>query len=321
VTPRAARAIDGHRPTRWLIASLISLAVGTMAPHGATACDMRAAAETTARFAGGAILVPVRVNGAAAEMILDTASSFSLLDSEAAKPFSLEADPGRRTKLTGVGGETTSPNVIVHSLAVGGLVWNSVSLPIGRIAHTFNGPAPVVGVFGADRLGDFDVELDVPDGRVTFWRVADCHGDFPRWEMPHYALPLQRYPGNFMVAEIELNGPMVRAVIDWGAERTVVADSAAARVGITEEMLARDWTVTGWGVDQKRFPVHMHRFDTMRIGGESFRQVVVPVADIHPGPGNMLLGADFARARRIWLSYATDRMFVAPLNAAGTLMP
>jgi predicted aspartyl protease len=315
------RAADGRGLRRWLTAALIALAVRAAAPHDAAACDMHPEAETAVRFAGGAILVPVRVNGAAAEMILDTASSFSLLDAEAAKPFSLEADPGRRTKLTGVGGETTSPNVILRSLTIGSLTWNSVSLPIGRIAHTFSGPLPVVGVFGADRLGDFDVELDVPDGRVTLWHVADCRGDFPRWDVPRYSTPLIRYPRNLVAAEVELNGLAVPAVIDWGAERTVVAASAAARVGVTEDMLAHDWTVTGWGVDQRRFPIHMHRFDTMRIGGELFRQVVLPVADIHPGPASLLLGADFARVRRIWLSYATDRMFVAPLNAAGSLMP
>jgi len=56
--------------------------------------------------------------------------------------------------------------------------------------------------------------------------------------------------------------------------------------------------------------IRVHRFDSLRIAGETFNNWPILVGPL-PGGTDMLLGADYLRNHRMWLSYATSRVFVA----------
>ncbi len=278
---------------------------------GPGACTLARVAEMPARIVGGAILVPVRIDGTAAEMMLDTGATSSLLSDEATPRLALPEDSGHRTLISGQGGVTLSRHARVRSLEVGGRTWSSLSLPVVRLVHNFKDAPLVAGILGGDRLSEFDVELDLPNGRMSLWHVAHCGGDFIRWNVPHYAIPLTRHYQNQMIAPVQINGRDATALVDWGASRTTVSGWFAAKLGVTPERLASDRLITSRGLDQNQLTTRIHRFDEVRIGPEILRGVAFLVADMHVEVG-MTLGASFARRRRIWLSYATRQMFVAP---------
>jgi predicted aspartyl protease len=297
---------------------LTSLAACSTVPETrAGTCKVERVAEMPVRFVEGAILVPGHINGAAVQMQLDTGATTSMLDQAAATRLSLPDDAHRRTTLHGIGGDIISQNALVSSFEVGGQEWRSVSITTGHLATRFHEAPPVVGLLGGDRLANFDVELDVPHGRMTLWSVAQCEGNFVAWTVPHYVIPLVRDAPNRMVAQVEIDGHPVEALVDWGARSTTITDSVAAGIGVTPDMLASDRSGSSWGIDQTQKSVRLHKFGELRLGREIFHNIGLPVADLHLREAGMLLGADYAHTRRIWLSYATRQMFVIPPNWAG----
>jgi hypothetical protein len=75
-------------------------------------------------------------------------------------------------------------------------------------------------------------------------------------------------------------------------------------------MLAHDRSGSGRGVDQNEVPFHLHRFAEVKIGPGTFRNLPIEVADLRVADVGMLLGADYVSSRHVWLSYASDQMFV-----------
>lgn len=281
-------------------------------PLGPAACTIERVAKVPIRTVRNAILVAGHVNGIPVQMQLDTGASASILDAAVAARLALPADPHARTTLRGIGGDIVTQNARINAFEIAGQEWQAMSIATGHLARRFQEDPPVVGLLGADRLSDFDVELDIPDGKMTLWNVSNCQGDFVRWNRPHYRIPLTRHSPNLMVARVDLDGHPVTALIDWGATTTTVTRPVALDIGVTAEMLAKDRAGTTRGVDLVENEVRLHKFAEMRIGGEKFRDVGVAVSDLHLPNVSMLLGVDFWRSRRVWLSYATRQLFVAP---------
>ena len=62
---------------------------------------------------------------------------------------------------------------------------------------------------------------------------------------------------------------------------------------------------------------HWHRFSTLQLGGETIRNPVLTVSPLSE-QADMLLGEPYFATRRVWLSYATGRMFVQPSGKDAT---
>jgi predicted aspartyl protease len=277
-------------------------------------CTVDRVAEVPVRILGGAIAVAAKINRYPVQMLLDTGASGSMLDQLMVEGLGLPDDPHRQTNVHSIGGEVLSRNAMIQSFEIGGQEWQSMSLATSRLPTTFQTEPPVAGILGGDRLSSFDVELDIPHGRMTLWNVRHCTGDFVRWDLPHYTVPLTRRAQNRMVAEIEIDGHPVAALIDWGARTSSMTEDTATQLGVTPERLEKDRSETIRGTDRNDIKVRLHSFDAVRIGGEVIHHAVIRVGGLHLGDVNMLLGADYARSRRIWLSYATRQMFVLPPN-------
>lgn len=294
---------------------LVALLGACAAPEpsaSVAACRLEREAELPLRMVGGGFLVPARIDGHAVQLQLDTGASASMIEQFVAIQLGLPADPYRQTNLHGAGGVILSRNTKVDLLELGRKQWRGLSLSSGHLARRFQEDPPVAGLLGADRLANFDVELDLPHGRMTLWDVSHCEGDFVPWTAPHFAVPLVRANPNRMLLHVEVDGQPVTALVDWGARSTVVTTAAAERLGVTAAMLAQDRGGTSRGVDQTPVAFHLHAFAQIRIGNEVFHHISTEVADLHVTDVGMLLGADYARTRRIWLSYATRQMFVLP---------
>ena len=62
----------------------------------------------------------------------------------------------------------------------------------------------------------------------------------------------------------------------------------------------------------RAFVVKSGRVRLLRVGPDATRDLTLWVAPVHIVPiVDMLLGADWLRTRRVWLSFATKQMFVA----------
>jgi predicted aspartyl protease len=292
------------------LAAMAGDARGTapVAPTGF--CVLKPMAEVSARFVQGHVLVPANIDAAPVQMLVDTGATTSMLTPESVVRLRLPIDTSRASAIHGTGGTVITRNVLVRSLRVGNQDWLAGSIATGSLARQYQEDPPLVGVLGADFLDRFDIELDVPQQRMVLWRVEHCQGDFIPWQGRHFPVRLTRYPPNRMVAQAHIDGHPVAALIDWGATSSTISTAAAAAVGVSPTMLLHDQLLATRGVDQKLLSARRHLFGLVAVGPVLYRNVVVEVVDLHIPDVGMLLGADFVRTRHVWLSYATNQMFV-----------
>ena len=122
-----------------------------------------------------------------------------------------------------------------------------------------------------------------------------------------------------MLVPFELDGVAGLGVLDTGAQLSSISVHMAQRLGLAEEVLAVDRTVMAHGAAPDHVAVRIHRFRELRIGPSVMRSPMLPVVPISDGMGDGLLGIDFLRGRRVWVSSATNRVFVTPIERSSAI--
>ena len=113
-----------------------------------------------------------------------------------------------------------------------------------------------------------------------------------------------------MVVPLVIDGVPLRALLDSGASRSLVAAPGMARLKLGFDQLQGDPSQIVSGVGPHTVTMWQHKFRELQIGSESFANPVFLVAPIQLQPiSDMLLGADWLLGRRVWISYATDQLF------------
>jgi len=125
-------------------------------------------------------------------------------------------------------------------------------------------------------------------------------------------LPLRRFRRGLLLLDVQIDRQPVSALIDSGARLSSIRTDVAERLGVDPATLARDPLTAGSGVDLIAMAGRLHRFAEVRIGSEVLRDQEIEVAPLALPGADMLLGADYLRTRHVWLSYSTQRLFVAP---------
>jgi hypothetical protein len=74
--------------------------------------------------------------------------------------------------------------------------------------------------------------------------------------------------------------------------------------------LDADRKVMAHGASPDMVSVPVHRFRELRVGPAVVQNPVLPVVPMTDGMGDALVGADFLTGRRVWLSFATNQMFI-----------
>ena len=301
-----------RRLAPWLLLLVLAACAGPPPLPPGPGCQVKRVATLPVLMEQGAALVPVRIDDSPVLMEVDTGSMTTLIAQNAAARLNLPPDPDRGARLHGTGGVIVTRNALVRKFELGGIVWPPRSLPTGPLARQFSGLFPVAGLLGASDLARFDVELDVRAGQMTLWSVTGCSGAFLPWSEPYRTVPLTADGTGLLHASVLVNGRPLRALIDWGARTSQITVRAARSVGVTADRLASDPGGFGHGIDQTAIALRGHRFDSFGVGDETFRDIRISVGALDLPDAEMLLGMDYARSRRIWLSYATKQMFVAP---------
>ena len=147
-------------------------------------------------------------------------------------------------------------------------------------------------------------------GRVDLYRAGALREHGPPWRDRAVRIGLVRAGRRLLLVPVVLDGVRLAAVVDTGARRSMVSAGAMARLGIDAAVLAADPVTVARGVDGRPGFGHLHLFRDVRIGGLAFADVRLDVGSTHLQTGDMLLGEDFFRAHRVWLSAAGAVAFV-----------
>jgi hypothetical protein len=223
-------------------------------------------------------------------------------------------DPRMTVRATGIGGTATYATGRVGRLLLG-------DIPVTPAMVTIMPKVPLAdGNIGMDILGDVDLDIDFPAGRITLYRGLLCPGTPLPWNTPATelhtealmppGLPATARPRQLLLA-MELNGKPALAMLDTGAGYSVVARSFVTRLGVTDAMLETAPAIHLAGLSPDAANGRLWRFADARIGTERIAAPAMVVTDLHEAGFDVLLGMDYLAMHRVWLSYGARRIFVA----------
>ncbi len=177
---------------------------------------------------------------------------------------------------------------------------------------------PARGILGMNVLARFSVDIDQPNRRLI---LADS-GTPPPAGVDWIAVPLTPRYDDFLVVDVEIGGVMAKAVIDTGANGTVINDKLAAALGVVEgaEGVTGGRILAGGGDTLKA------SVGPLAIGAARWSEVVVQAAElplfraleIDDGPA-LILGNNVLAEVRLFIDYRNDRFYMTPPPSTGLI--
>ena len=187
--------------------------------------------------------------------------------------------------------------------------WRRVRVAPVNVASVFSGPLD--GLLGADTLSSFDVDLDLPEHRIVLYRKQTCTDAAPAWAEPYARISAGRSRGDHLFFPVRLDAHRTDAFVDTGSQFTVLSTRVALALGVTATVLAHDRMVSVRGVAGEQLAARVHRFSQLEIGGETIPNPEIVVTDVMLSDADLVLGIDFLKSRRLWLSYGSQQLFLS----------
>ncbi|WP_160000153.1 retroviral-like aspartic protease family protein [Roseomonas sp. 18066] len=295
------------------LASLASLALlagcAGAAPPPATArapqpeCVFTDAALVPLLGASG-LAVAGSINGEPLRFDVNTGLGITALLPGVANRLGLPADPRRQSSFGDSGG-VAQRNLLARSVAAAGQEWSDRSLAVRNFRS--EGDAPFDVMLASDLLRETELEFDLPGRRVGLHRRQNCQGGGPGWT-PAASLPVVLAEHNVPVVSVRLNGQPVRAALQSGNNRTMLSQRAAERLGLLQHAV-RGATTRASGTRAETVRGQEYIIRKFALGGVVLRDFPV-VVERDAGSEEMVLGHDWMRGQRVWLSYAGRRLFI-----------
>ena len=293
----------GRRILGLAIASLFQVGL-TFAGPAQAGCVLQKRAELPVRLRDGFACLPASIGEAPVTLLLDTGAQGMLLTPGVVEALRLPVDPHASTRMLGTGGVRDAPNVMLRGLRLGGLLMAGGSVPVAVLPGVPQTEPPLAGLLGGEFLGTYDLDLDVPHGRMALYDAPGCA--VPPFSMPYSTLPMIFSPEGDAFVTVQINGERLLALVDTGSRASIITEQAAERLGLGgpgSANLAR-------GVDGSTLPIRHLRVRTLQVGADITTDVPISVSPLLLGRGDMLLGLDYLRRHRVWMSYRTGRVLI-----------
>ncbi len=255
--------------------------------------------------------VEASLDGQKVALFIDTGAALSIITRSAADRFGLSGGAGDagNVMVRGIGGTVFAQMATIHRLGLGHGMAREISMPVaGELGGPVDG-LPVLGLFGADFLSNYDVDIDVPGHHFAMYSLRGCGPAIQPVDAPYFEVPFH-LDATKVEFDLKLNGQPVRGFLDTGATRTLITPDDARRAGVTGQALLQDRAGHAVGIDSSPLQMRMHRFGSLEIGAERMNNFPFVVADADID--EMILGDDFLHFNRVWISYPLQRLFIQP---------
>jgi hypothetical protein len=260
---------------------------------------------------GGLMLVPVTLNGVTTDFVLDTGAERTVVGVAAAARLKIARDEWISTDMLGAGGRDQQRLGDPASLSIGGIalrrhtVAADHSVVVGPVPDSVAGH-PVSGLLGQDYLSLFDLDLDPAADSLKLYGVSACSGDFLPWAGKRVMLAAGRPIRNILVLPVRVAGQALTAELDTGASNSTLMQPAMIRLGLAA---GGPDQVRGFGKGSTTARIQDF---TLQVGNLPAAPAALVVSPFHALRSiDMLLGADWLMGRHIWISWATNQVFIA----------
>jgi predicted aspartyl protease len=259
---------------------------------------------------GNVPVVTVGINGGKAEFLFDTGAERTIISAAAARRLGIDAHYEYARQMRSLGGPVSGGDAILRSFDPGGLALSGFRILVGPVNLPPIQGRPIDGLLGADFLDDYELDLDLAHRRIILFAPPPCPITAPAWNRPYATIHANRSLHDRLFFPVQLDGHRLAALIDTGAQLTTLDAESAAVLGVTGSVLARDPVTTLRGAAAEVVNSRVHHFRELEIDGESLREQTIIVARLGLQDAGLVLGADFLRWQRVWLSYASHQIFI-----------
>jgi predicted aspartyl protease len=293
-------------------AALTAFAAPAASAAAAPVCNLQRIAELPVRMVGLRPSITTQVNGADAQLLVDTGAFKTVISRAAAERFGIHITPASvRMELHGVGGEERDVGFgKAKDFNFAGAQLHDVSLMVtGHAARDYDGN------LGLSLLGFADVEFDLANKVIRLFQPQGCvgGGGGAYWAQPKQLNWLDIAPidqqTQHIRGEASINGKLVRVIFDTGAVRSGLNRDVAEKLGFKVDGpgVRPGGRVRGFGpgtIDSWIAP-----FAVFSLGGEEIHNTQLRVYDHSTKDHEMVIGADFFMAHRIYVSSKSKRLF------------
>jgi predicted aspartyl protease len=264
-------------------------------------CRLQTVSDVPVTLAHGSIEVPGAINHSRAQFMVDTGAERTVLSTTAVKNYLLAHSERSITHLSGLGGMVSHADVYAD-LQLGDAHFQQrlaeADIPQGA------------GLLGADMLSDYDVEFDLPNGRFRLWRAPGCNAADIPWSGPRSTLAINVTDSEELSLVVVVNGIRLDAILDSGSTVTLMTTDAARRLGVAQTELAYDPEVLVHGVGSGTIALRLHRFNSINVGGDQIASMQIGVGEFQIRTLDMILGLDYLRQHKVWVSYRTREISI-----------
>lgn len=301
---------------------LAALAAFSFSTGIATAnCQLQQLGALPVDMQGLRPLVWAKINGVAARFALDSGAYYSLVSRDAADQYQLSVTsiPGSNHYIVGSGGVQTASVTTIKSFEFLGLPVPNLQFVVidQTLGYDF------VGLIGQNVLRMSDVEYDLANGMVRFFKPLGCeHQALAYWAVstPYTAIdlhPIDAMHDNLLGAAM-INGKRMTVWFDTGAPRSLLSLRAAERAGITPDSAGAIFLGLSGGLGPETDKVWSAPVDTFQLGGEKVQHTHLLISNFDPAHyigqvgdemPDMLLGEDFFLSHRVFVAYSQRKIY------------
>jgi hypothetical protein len=303
---------------RFIFASAAVALATCLAQPADARCKLELQAIIPITFVNDQPMVEVTINGKPANLRFSLGQRTWLWGS-AAKKYELRRGHADDLVAYGPGGKISASSVHIHELKMGASVQKDGEF---YLAPEVNNPEEA-GVFGSGMFNEkSDIELDFAHNAVRIFKPDGCIDDDVVYWRGNYSVVSETKPWHI---PITLAGQTLDGSLNAGNEATFVTLQGARHVGVALRgagplpvgMLASGML--------KPVEISIANFHELLIGDETIKNVPLAVGDIYPDNREdvdgrplshdfitrpeIVLGADFARSHRIYISANQKKIY------------
>jgi predicted aspartyl protease len=277
-------------------------------------CRITHVADIALQMVGNVPLVDVRINDHAAKLLLDTGAEAVVIRDTSFDRLGLQRNYQGLTSSVGIGAQSNNWPTKPATVSLGAITLPPTPLIVSVLPSHLPGTDQLDGLLGSQVLSGYDLDVDMPARRLGLYERRRCPDGPPPWDGGANTVQTEGNRGYKLTVPITLDGTVVTALLDTGASRTFVDAQVA---GLTDADLASERTLQVIGVGPVGVGARQHRFKQVQIGSETVTGPVLGVGSFRQPGYDALLGTDFWRTHRVWISYGSRRIYIGPRTRAG----
>ena len=193
--------------------------------------------EVPFNFYRNEIILPVKINGATFNMMLDTGTDPSAIDLATAKAVGLKLDPIGRRASGGGARVSLAYTTKLPLLGIGDLVAKNVpavAIDLSEVSQRLG--MPLHGILGHSLLNGRIVQIDYPKRVIRFYSTLPYARVADRPNTPERTILLFRYADNVLIDEVTVNGQKVVGDLDTGSDGTFkLTPAAVSYLGLEDQ--------------------------------------------------------------------------------------